>query len=165
MLKPAILYKDQLDKAFASVLYSEPYFYYTGYAGCNTLPTIKDQDDYYQFAIVSDVDGETLIGYFAYHIDAATDTVNNFGLFSFEHKGVVVPRTILAELEKLIAIHHRVEWRVIDGNPVVRHYDAFCEKYGGNKVTLHAVTKDLEGNYRDEHIYEIVKDLKLDATE
>jgi len=157
MLKPAILYKDPLEKAFAEVLYTQDYFYFTGYAGCNSLPVIQAQDDYYQFAIVSDRDKQTLVGYLAYHIDTEIDTVDRFGLFSFNRTVLDVPKTALSELEKLIEIHHRVEWRVVDGNPVVRHYDSFCKKHGGNRVTLHHVTKDLQGNYRDEHIYEIVK--------
>jgi hypothetical protein len=46
---------------------------------------------------------------------------------------------------------------MIGGNPVKRHYDKFCAKHNGNRVVLHDVCKDENGNYRDEYIYEIIK--------
>lgn len=153
MLKPAILYKDEIDRLFAENLYTERFFYYTGYAGCNELPNIKAQDDYFQFAEVNE---GTVTGYFAYHIDAVNDTVDRFGLFSFIPNNIYLIKDVFVSLEHLVKNHRRVEWRVIGGNPVVPNYDRFCKQYGGNKVTLHAVTKDLNGNWRDEHIYEII---------
>ena len=59
-------------------------------------------------------------------------------------------------LEDLLQKHHRMEWRVIDGNHAKRGYDAFCKKHNGQIVCLHDVCKDLQGNYRDEYIYEII---------
>ena len=45
----------------------------------------------------------------------------------------------------------------VGGNPVEKHYDKFCYRNGGNKVTLHNVVKDANGIYRDEHVYEILR--------
>ena len=62
-------------------------------------------------------------------------------------------------MERLVSRYRRVEWRMVGGNPVQKHYDRFCEKFGGNRVVLHQVTKDENGNYRDVYIYEIVKEI------
>ena len=154
MLKPAVLFKDELDKLFASELYSHKYFYYVGYAYGFELPNIRAQDEYYQWASVDD-NGEVL-GYLAYHIDPHTDSVDRFGWYSFEDGNQIVVKDCYEKLEELIAEHHRVEWRVIEGNHAIRGYDRFCEKHNGNRVCLHHVTKDEVGNYLNEFIYEII---------
>ena len=126
MLKPAIYYKDELDKNFAKFIYSENYYYYVGYPGGNSLPVIAAQDDYYQWAIVTDK--EEVTGYLAYKIDPGTDTCDQFGLFSFKLGNALLARDVLEHLEFICKHHHRVEWRVISGNPVVKHYDRFCNE-------------------------------------
>ena len=155
MLKPAILYKDALEKLFAEDIYTERYFYYSGYGHCFELPNIRAQDNYYQWAII---DSDVLVGYLAYHIDPVTDTVSRFGLYSFSEGNQVVIRDTYLLLEDLVKTYHRLEWRIIEGNHAKRGYDNFCKKHHGNCVCLHDVTKDPKGNYRDEYIYEIIKD-------
>ena len=159
MLKPAILFKEELDKKFAAEIYTERYFYYCGYAYGFELPNIRAQDEYYQWAITEPIDNFTdrVIGYLAYHIDPATDSVDRFGLYSFSEGNQNVIKDTFEKLEELIKEHHRVEWRVIEGNHAKRGYDAFCKKHNGNSVCLHDVTKDLKGKYRNEYIYEILK--------
>ena len=152
MLKPAIMYKEELNKKFAEVLYDERYFYYTGYAHANTLPEIKDVEERYQYAIVKD---NEVIGFFAYWIFAGTDTVDRFGLFSFK-SDPIIGIDVMRKMEELIKNHRRIEWRKIGGNKVERHYDRIVKRHNGNKVVLHDVCLDNEGNYRDEMIYEIV---------
>lgn len=158
MLKPAIVYKDKLEKAFAQEIYSERYFYYTGYAYGFELPNIRAQDEYYQWAIVEPIDNFTnkIVGYLAYHIDASTDNVDRFGLYSFDEGNQTVIRDTFNKLEELVNNHHRVEWRVIEGNHAKKGYDAFCDKWLGNRVCLHDVIKGLDGEYRNEYIYEIL---------
>ena len=134
MLKPAIAYKEQLDYLFKQEIYSEKYFYYVGYAYGFDIPNIHTQDCYYQWAII-DNNTDKVVGYLAYRIDATIDTVDRFGLYSFEDGNQTVIRDTYNKLEELISTHHRVEWRVIDGNHAKRGYDAFCEKHNGNIVT------------------------------
>ena len=154
MLKPAIAYKEQLDKLFAEETYSDRYYYYTGYAHGNELPKIEARDNYYQWASV-DKDNN-VIGYLAYYIDPATNNAMNFGLYSFDEGNQTVVRDTYDKLEELVRMHHRVEWRVIEGNHAKRGYDAFCAKHGGNCVCLHDITKAPNGEYRSEYIYEII---------
>lgn len=156
MLKPAILYKDELEKKFAEYVYTEDYFYYCGYAYCHELPEIRTKDNEFQWAIVGG-DGEVL-GYLAYSIDPLTDSVYHFGLFSFKRCSVTVGRDLAAEMERLAESHRRLEWRMIGGNPVKKHYDRFCKEHGGSVFMLHDVTRDLNGGLRNEYVYEVVND-------
>lgn len=155
MLVPAILYKEEIEKAFAKELYTDSCFYYNGYAYCNGLPEIKAEDNSYEYAIVNS--HKKLIGYFGYRIDANTDTVYNFGLYSFDKGNPIIGKDLFGKLEELIKIHHRIEWRMVGGNPVKKHYDKFCNKHNGNIAVLHDACKDSKGNYHDSYIYEIIK--------
>ena len=159
MLKPAILYKNELEEKFAEDIYTERYFYYVGYAYGFELPNIRAQDEYYQWAIVEPIDNFTdnVIGYLAYHIDPSSDNVDRFGLYSFYEGNQIVIRDTYDKLEELIKTHHRVEWRVIEGNHAKRGYDAFCNKHNGNCVCLHDVIKDSQNKYRNEYIYEVIR--------
>lgn len=155
VLVPAILYKDEIEKAFAKEVYTEKFFYYSGYSHCHTLSEIKLEDNDYQFAMV-DSNGK-LVGYLAYRVDPNSESVYNFGLYSFDKGNPIVGKDLFEEMERLVRIYHRVEWRMIGGNPVKKHYDRFCKKHNGNIVVLHDVCKDVNGKYRDEYLYEIVK--------
>lgn len=52
MLVPAILYKDELEKLFAAEIYSDDYFYYSGWGTCYELPNLEAQDDHVRWAII-----------------------------------------------------------------------------------------------------------------
>lgn len=153
MLKPAILFKDELERKFEEQMYTQDFFYYTGYDGSTYIPEIKREDFLFQYAIV---DGDKLIGYFSYSLNTCADTINNFGLYSFDRGNITIGRDILRKMKELVKAHHRIEWRMIDGNPVKRHYDRFCRRYGGNVVKLHESVKTPSGEYADEYIYEII---------
>ena len=166
MLKPAILYKDELEKLFAEVMYNDDYFLYMGYVHGHELPKIEPVDNVYQWAVVSPERWEScgikhipekVIGWFAYRIDSHNDCVYNFGLYSFDKGNVLIGKDVFTKMKELVQSHRRIEWRCIGGNPAAKSYDRFCKKYKGKKNTLHKVTKDSSGIYRDEYIYEIVK--------
>ena len=153
MLKPAVMYKDTLTTLFAQELYSERYFYYIGYVHENLLPNLEPEQNQYRWV---SVDGyHKVVGYFAYSIDPLTNNAMNFGLYSFDEGNLILIKDIYAKLEELIRSCHRVEWRVIDGNHARKGYEWFCKKHNGSFVCLHDVTKDAQGNYRNEYIYEV----------
>ena len=52
MIKPALLYKDDLLKSFAEYLYTEDYFLYNGYDCGSVLPNIEPKENLYQFAFI-----------------------------------------------------------------------------------------------------------------
>jgi hypothetical protein len=156
MLVPAILYKKEILTKMQKYNYTEDMMYYSGYLG-NSLPLIEENNDgsLYQYAIV---DNDKLIGYFAYTVDWYSSSAYNFGLFSFDRNNTVIGLNVYRELKKIINDYHihRIEWRMISGNPVENHYDNFCKRYHGKKYVLTDVFKDRCGKYRNAVIYEII---------
>ena len=168
MLVPAIVYKDEIEKQFAKRMYSDDMFYYQGYAHGHEMTEIKPQDNVYQWAIVGynlkDYARNFVIGYFAYRIDPATDNVYNFGLYSFDKGNALIGYDVFKKMEELINEHHRIEWRCVGGNPALRGYKKFAMRIATKHphwiVNMHQmrdVTKDNQGNYHDEYIFEIVR--------
>ena len=156
MLVPAIIYKDEICKRFLKYAYSEDMINYTGYLGYS-MPTIAEENNgnLYQYAIV---DNDRLIGYFTYQIDWYASCANCFGLFSFDRSNSIIGRDIYRELKKIINDYniHRIEWRMVGGNSVEKHYDKFCKRYNGRKFVLTDAIKDRSGKYHDDIIYEII---------
>lgn len=156
MLKHASLYKTEIERNILNLAYTEEMFLYTGSLGY-FMPNLENLDDgYRRYAIVDE--NEKLIGYFTYDIDFYSLSVRNFGLFSFDKGNKIIGIDIYKELKKLINDYHihRIEWRMVGGNPVERHYDNFLKKYNGNKFILTDAIRDKQGNYHNDIIYEII---------
>jgi len=157
MLKPAILYKDKLIELFSKEIYTKEYYFYSGYPYYHELPTIEIQDNVFQWAVIDDTQSDDeILGYFAYRIDPHTDNVSNFGLYSFKRGSVKFGIEVFRKMEELIKNHHRIEWRMVEGNKVKRFYDKLVKRYNGYCVYLEDCSKNLEGAYCGEYIYEIV---------
>ena len=160
MLKPAILYQDQLERKFQENLYTEDYYYYAGYEGCSSVPDITAEDHRYHWVSVDSSDN--ILGYFTYYIYRVPDTVCSFGLYAFKKHSPTFARDIYRKLENLIENHHRLEWRMISTNPIGDAYNRFLKQYGNynrlqtTRLVLHDVNVDPDGKYSDDIIYEII---------
>lgn len=157
MLVPAVLYKDEIKRKILEYKYTNDMMYYSGWLG-DSIPNIDDDSEdncTVQYAIV---DGDNLIGYFTYMMDWYTSCASCFGLFSFDRGNKIIGLDVRREMEKIIKEYnvHRISWRMVSGNPVERHYDRFCYKYGGKKFVLTDAIRDRAGNYHDDIIYEII---------
>ena len=124
MLKPAILYRDEIFAKLLEYSYTDNMLFYMGCLG-NELPKIEENSsgNVYQYAIIGE--DNKLIGYFAYSIDWYSSCVYNFGLFAFDRNNTTIGFDVYKELKKIINDYHihRMEWRMIQGNPVEGHYD------------------------------------------
>ena len=155
MLKPAILYKEEIIKGFQEYYYTDDMMYETG-SMCNWFPEIIEHPDEtkFQYAIVDD--NEKLIGYLDYSVNWYVSKAYNCGLFSFDRGNVLVGKEVFTKLEELVSTLHRVEWRAVSSNPACRSYDNFIKRHNGNKHILKDSIRDKNGNYFDDIIYEIV---------
>jgi hypothetical protein len=153
MLKPATMYEDILMEKFASILYTEDYYYYSGYP-CASLPQICIKDNVYSYAIVDKNDN--VIGFFTYRVYDLTNTVNNFGLISFDKGNPIVGIDVYYKMKELLKSYHKLEWNVVGDNPIRLMYDKFCAKYDGFVHRIHDSTRNLKGELVDSFIYEII---------
>ena len=157
MLKPAILFKEEIENNFKKYYYTDDMMYETGTLN-NWLPNVQEepQDGQYQYAIVNSQD--KLIGYLDYHIDWYCSCAHKFGLISFDRGNPTIGKDLYNELNKLINDYklHRIEWQMVSGNPAERSYDRFCKKFNGTKHILKDSIKDKYGKYHNDIIYEII---------
>jgi hypothetical protein len=155
MLVPAISRKDELEKLFAAHIYDNSMFLFGHtFDFENEFSTNNIYNGEYQWAIVDKDD--KVIGYFRYHVDMINDTVNRFKLITFKTDSIT-GIDVYKMMKKLIKTHHRIEWQMVEGNPVKPHYDRFCKRYNGKRFKLHNVIKDPYGYYHDMYIYEILR--------
>lgn len=155
MLVPAILFKEQIEKEFQKRYYTEDMLFETGCME-QWLPDIQEVpcEGRFDYAIVHN---DKLIGYLGYQVDYYVSKACNFGLISFSRGNPIVGKDVFEKMEELVSTMHRVEWRMVGGNPAERSYDRFCEKHNSKKHILKDAIKDAKGNYLDDIIYEIVK--------
>ena len=102
MLKPALLYAQEITRKFTEHLYTTDYFYYCGYCCGSSLPKIEENDDLYQFAIVDSDDN--VIGFLTYRISDYSDTVQSFGLFSFDKGNPLLGRDVFLNSVSVITV-------------------------------------------------------------
>lgn len=157
MIKPAICYKAEIERALGEYFYTDDMMYYIG-DNVSYLIEVREsgRDGVHQFAVTGK-DGK-LIGYIAYAIDYYSSCAYNFGAFSFDRGNPIMGKELFDLLEKLVTTLHRVEFRAIEGNPAIKGYDRFLERHSdiGRKVILRDVFKDTHGKYHDTHIYEFI---------
>ena len=158
MIKPAICYADEITKKFQEYTYSDEMFLISGGIWSWTPKICERGDDpsYHDYAILDN--NCRVIGYISFMYDFYSGNANNFGLISFDRGNILIGKAVYEVLDMIINKYkaHRIEWRMISGNPVERHYDKFCKKYHGNKYVLHDVAKDRNGMYHNDTIYEII---------
>ena len=156
MLEPAMLHKEAIINGLKKHIYDDEMSFYSGCNGYN-LPEISNRFDGndYSYAIL---DGGIVIGYFCFTYELYSGCLRDFGLYSFDRGNSVIGKDVLYEIRRIIKEYkpHRMEWRMISGNPVERHYDRFCKRYHGKKLVLTDAFKDRHGKYHDDIIYEII---------
>lgn len=164
MIRPAILYKDEIVASMQEWYYTDSMLYYTGSID-NCIPEIAESDEYgpgrYDWAVIereSNVD--TVIGYISYRVDFYTGVAYNFGIFSFDRGNLIFVDDLNKILKSLLdnPMVHKLEWRAVSGNPAVRAYDKFCKDHNGVKHILKNDIRDVEGNFHDDIIYEVFKE-------
>ena len=153
MLESAYLYKNEIEKNFIKLQGTEEImFYSSNYSGY--IPEIR-KETHNQYAIT---ERGKLIGYFTYTLDVYSLCVKDFGLMAFDSNNKRIGLDVYKQIKKLIFEYniHRIEYCMISGNPVEKHYDNFCKRFQGRKLVLKDVFKDEKGVYHDDVIYEIL---------
>ena len=159
MLEPAMLHKEAVLNGLKKHIYDDEMTYYSGWNGFE-LPEIPDKFDGWdcRYAILDDNDNSKVIGYFCYTYDMHNRSISNFGLYSFDKNNSTIGKDVLREMRHIIKDYkpHRIEWRMVGGNPVERHYDKFCKRYNGKKFIFTDAYRDRYGEYHNDVMYEII---------
>lgn len=168
MLVPAIQYKDEIEKEFQRIQYTEKYLWYTGSID-NYDIEVKTEGDKFAFAIVCQ---EHLIGYISFRVDWYCSMAYNFSLIRFSDAfveiGGVATRTIANAIREVIRMIesfnlHRIDFRCVSGNPAEKKYESICWKikdkgeYRTHYQIFHDNIKDRQGTYHDTIVYELIR--------
>lgn len=159
MLVPAIIYKNEIEQKSKELCYTDEAFYYGDGLGQNYIH-VEEEDMYgelFQYAILNSQ--KELIGFLRYRIHWYNSCAHCFGLISFSNKpNGIIGIDLRNEFKKIMNQYkvHRIEFRMIKGNPVEKHYQKFVEKYNGRILVLKDAIKDKYGQYHDDVTYEII---------
>ena len=158
MLVPAVLYSQEIEEKTKEFFYTDDMLYWTGSVysysfEVNINSTNKSGEQVFQYAVINE--NKELIGIICYTIDLYASCVYQFGIFSFVRNTMTFAADLVKVLNSL-SHYHRIEWRCVAGNPAEKFYDDICKKYNGRKLILKDCIKDLQGNYYDSYIYEII---------
>ena len=165
MLRPAILYKDEIWKEIQKRYYYTDDMFYASASLENFLPDIKVDNcaGHFLYAIVDAAD--KLIGYIEYQVDYYVNRASKFVIFSFADtpkEKYQFGKIVYQVIDELVHQMHALEWLAIQGNPACRAYDKILKLYHGQKLVIHDARRDKYGNYHDDYIYEILIDKKME---
>jgi hypothetical protein len=163
MLKPAILYKDEIPKLYQSIWFNDKYKYYNYSTTWHTFSIDEKTYDWHEFVSVN-TNGE-VIGYIHYYINRTTLNCNRFGAINFTNDptfGKDVLQVIKDIFEKFN--FHKLDFSVVIGNPAEKSYDHLCKKYGGHILCIEKDETKLDDNkYYDVKRYYIMREDYLKA--
>lgn len=157
MLKPAQIYKEQIQKECTRLWYSQEDIYYNGGAGNYEIDFSDNNFKQHQFASV-DSHGN-VIGYISYSVDWAAKSADNLGAISFTKSGIEFVRDLYKAVCNLFEVYHmnRVSWIAYADNPAVRGYRNFIKKHGGRECGYYRqVSLLLDGRLHDCISFEIL---------
>ena len=168
-IKQAILFKQEIENNMHELFYSQEMFYVSG-SNYNFVPEIKERESYgvdsvFQYAVTSaDDTGEKVVGYIQFSVDWYSKCAYNWAVVSFDRGNTAIAKALLELLNRCFDEYalHRIEWKMIGGNPVERGYDNalnYFKKKGflTSKHVFKDSLKDKSGKYRDSIIFEIIK--------
>ena len=157
MIKPAILYKEELPKLYQQIWFNEKYKYYNYNSNWYTFSVEDNTRNWHEFVSV-DKEGK-VIGYIHYYIDRMTLNCRSFGAINFTDNPIF-GKDVLQVVKDIFERFnfHKLQFGVVIGNPVEKTYDRLCAKYGGRILCIEQEETTLEDNkYYDVKRYEILR--------
>lgn len=164
MLKPAILYADELKNKLRETWYIDKYKYYNYSSYFCDIEVAKDTWQYQQFVSV-DKDNNVL-GYISYQIGRQANFVDEFGIIAFVDNSITFGKDLhQVILDMFFKFNfHKLSFQVVVGNPIERYYDKFVNKYRGRIVGIkYDECKLYDNNLYDIKLYEIMKSNFVEA--
>ena len=157
MLKPAQLYKEEVNKKYIETWYDPEYMYYSGWFGNGSLNIPDDNYESRHFVSV-DNDGN-ILGYISYSVSFVTMSADRFGAISFDKGNMLFTKDLYQTIYDIFEKYHmnRLGWGCIVGNPAIRGYRHFIEKHGGRECGYRRqVAKLMDGTLHDSVEFEIL---------
>lgn len=157
MLKPAQLYKEELEIKYIDTWYKPEYMYYSGWNGNEEIVLPGNNYESHHFVSVDEYD--EIIGYITYFVSIGSMSAYNFGAISFDRGNILFAKDLYEAICNIFEKYHlnRMEWSCIADNPAIRGYRNFIKKHGGRECSYHRqVAKLMDGKLHDSVGFEIL---------
>ncbi len=157
MLKPAQLYREELQEKRIGTWYDPAYIYYNSGTGGDEIDLPDNSRDQHCFVSVNG-SGEA-IGYISYDIDWAAMSAGQFAIISFQRGNALFGRDVYRAICDLFDVYHlnRVEWFCYADNPAYRGYSRFIKNHGGKECARYRQCAKLaDGELHDAVGFEIM---------
>lgn len=116
---------------------------------------------YYQHQFVSfENQTKDIIGLIGYYIDREINAVSGIYVMNFGGNDFLFAKDLNTALKDIFEKYNfnKINFTVIIGNPVEKHYDRFIKKYGGRIIGIRKDDVKLyDGQYYDRKVYEITR--------
>lgn len=132
MLKPAQLYKEELNKKILEKWYTDDLAYYTGWHGESIADLPDNNATRHDFV---SVDHGNVIGYISYNIDYVSLSARDWGAINFDKGNLTFAKDLFQAIEDVFYKYnmHRMEWCCIADNPIIHSYRTFIRLHGGRE--------------------------------
>lgn len=159
MLKPALLYAQQLKEKHIGTWFDDRYMYYRGCSGDFDISLHDNNIDTHEFVSVDKNDN--VIGYISYHVDWCAMNTDNIGIISYDLGNVEFVKDCFKAICDLFEKYHmnRIGFFVYADNPARRGYENFIKKHGGRACAyFHQIRRLSDGRLHDGIEFEILKE-------
>ena len=160
MLKTAYAYKDKLQSAYNTIVFTDKYKYFN-FSNYWDYTIKLSENSWDNIEMVSVDKNNNVIGYLRAGISRDSDKISSLGILNFYDKNITFSRDLYQFLSNLFNKYNfrKIEFIVVIGNPAEHMYDRIMEKYGGRVVGIKKEsTKLVDGKYYDVKLYEIFKE-------
>lgn len=157
MLKPAQLYKEEIQRKMIETWYDEKYqFYYNSSSHHENM--IPDNCDLRRCFASLDKNGN-VIGYISYMYDDVSGVADCFGIISFDIGNSEFAVDVLRVFDDIFTKFslNRIEFMCFERNPTIRAYRNFIKRYGGREVcTMRETARLMDGQMHNSVLFEIL---------
>lgn len=162
MLKPAMLYEDEIKHLYTSIWYDLDYMYYSMDTGMGEYNLADNNGSHHQFASV-DKDNN-VIGLISYTVNWECLSANAFGAIAFQKMHPCFIADLRQALKDIFFKYNlnRLSFYAVADNPAVESYKRIILKYGGTICGYeHDCCRLIDGKLHDYISFEIMaKDFK-----
>ena len=159
MIKPALLYKEELTNKLRETWFKDKYKYYNYSSYFSDFELATDTWINQQFVSV-DKDNN-ILGYISYNVQRQTNNADEFGVISFVDNSITFGKDLHQVLLDIFFKfnYNKLSFTVVVGNPIERYYDKTIKKYGGRIVGVkEQEAKLMDSSLYDVKLYEITKE-------
>jgi hypothetical protein len=162
MLKPALLYKEQLEELEALSWTDMSKMYWHGGPYRYQLQIDQGRNDSYgryQWACIS---SNKVVGYISYHIDWESMSAYSWAIVSYiDGPNITLMKDLGDKINELFTKNNiqRIDWRCYADNPFCKSYINFINKCGGRIAgILRRIGLLEDGKLHDSILFEILKE-------